>query len=75
MIEAIQNDKTMAGQLASDEEIFGERHNFLIAAIHTRFNAVIWFVWDTETFDEIAGHIAIIRQTETRDQAIKGLDA
>ena len=66
------NDARRAGQVAGGEEVFGEFSRFKVFAVHTRFDAVQWFVTDAEKVDD-AGLPAVIRQESTREAALLGL--
>ena len=68
----LQNDPSSKGQLAARKRTFGPLKRYAVAPIHTRFDAVTWFVWDAEASDEDAGP-AVIRQADTLWEAIKGL--
>jgi hypothetical protein len=66
------NDPQRAGQLASRKAMFnGSR--FACAAVHTRFEAVQFFVWDAEQTDEVTGGPAVIRQDDNPANAVAGL--
>ena len=73
--QTLINDSSKAGQLATRKELFGDHDRYAIAAVHTRFDAVAWFVWDVETPDpntpEFAG---VIRQASTKEEAPRGLE-
>lgn len=68
------NDPSRAGQRASQRLIFGEFHRFAVFAIHTRFDAVEWFVTDAEKTDPVTEGPAVIRQEATMAEAVAGLD-
>jgi hypothetical protein len=71
------NDPTRAGQDASKRQYFGEFNRYSVFAVHTRFDAVQWFVTDAETITDAqvrAGQLpAVIRQETTREAAMAGL--
>jgi len=67
-----QNNKNLAGQQASNKEFFGEAGRYAVYAVHTRFDAVSWFVDDAMVIDDM-GFAETIRQCDTKDQALKGL--
>ena len=69
---AIINNPAIAGHLASKKELFGEFNRFAVAAVHTRFDLVQWFVWDSEKLDEY-DMVAVIRQEPTKEAAMAGL--
>lgn len=67
------NDPQRAGQLASRKALFnGSR--FAVAAVHTRFEAVSFFVWDAEATDEVTGGPAVVRQADTLAEAVRDLE-
>lgn len=66
MVEA--NDPARAGQLASEKEVFGGR--YAVAAVHTRFDRVQWFVWDAER--QFCDLPEVIRQADSREEALAG---
>lgn len=68
---ALINDPTRKGQLAARKRLFGDWHRYAVAPVHTRFDAVEWFVWDAHT--DANGHPAVIRQASTEAEAVKGL--
>jgi len=70
----IINIPANAGSLAARKELFGDNSRYAIAPIHTRFDAVEWFVWDAEHPRSSMSHAEIIRQEPTRDAALFGLD-
>lgn len=72
-MNVVTNNKNIAGQIASDKIRFGECGRYAIAAVHTRFDAVQWFVWDAER-PGIDGFATIIRQENTYEKAIEGLN-
>lgn len=65
-----QNNPKKAGQPASKKALFGENNRYAIQAIHTRFEAIEWFVWDAINGD---GEPKIIRQSDSYGEAINGL--
>lgn len=68
----ITNNKNLAGQQADKKEFFGEFKRYAIAPVHTRFDSVMWFVWDAEVVDDL-GYATVIRQSWTKEEALKGL--
>lgn len=70
----IENDPRRKGELASRKQLFGERSRYAVAPLHTRFDAVTWFVWDAEGPEAEYGKPQIIRQEDTLEKAIAGLD-
>ena len=67
----IQNDPSKKGQRASKPVMFGECKRFCAFAVHTRFDAVEWFVEDAESVDEY-GLPAVASQGETFEDATRG---
>lgn len=65
-----QNDPTKAGRLAGPVEVLKGRYQLF--PIHTRFDAISWFVTDMEKIDAL-GFDEVIRQAPTREQALIGL--
>jgi hypothetical protein len=71
----IQNDPSKRGQLAAKKELFGPYSRYAIAPVHTRFDAVEWFVWDAFTREREDSTLpAVIRQEPTKEAALAGLD-
>jgi len=67
------NDPTKAGKKASRVVTFGDFSRFGVYAVHTRFDAVQWFVADANVEDPTTGLPEIIRQTATFEKAVEGL--
>lgn len=67
------NNPKLAGQLAAKKELFGGHSRYAIAPIHTRFDAVEWFVWDAEQIDPVTKLAQVIRQAQTKQEALVGL--
>ncbi len=67
------NDPSKAGQLAGEKRIFGEFGRYAVAPVHTRFDALEWFVWDAERKDDVTGGPTVIRQASSCAEAINGL--
>jgi hypothetical protein len=70
--KVVMNDSSKAGQLASRKETFGDHSRFAVAPVHTRFDRVSWFVWDANLVDDVTGGPSVIRQAETREDAVAG---
>ena len=66
------NDQSRKAQLASRKATFGDLSRYAIAAVHTRFDAVEWFVWDAERMDDL-GMPSVIRQAASFEDAVAGL--
>ena len=67
-----ENNPMLAGTLAAHKQFFGDHGRFAVAPIHTRFDAVEWFVWDAEKTDN-EGLAEVVRQAETIEAAMDGL--
>ena len=63
------NSPSQAGRLASSKRCFGINSRYAIAAVHTRFDDVEWFVWDADLTDDL-GMPAVVAQAATHDEAI-----
>ena len=66
------NNPALKGKLAARKQLFGEFRRYAVAPLHTRFDAITWFVWDAHVADE-NGDPAVIRQADTLAEAIAGL--
>lgn len=71
-LTAQPNDPARRGQRASQTLSFGPRRRFSVYAIHTRFDAVQWFVTDSN-LTHGDGRPWVIRQEPCFDSAIAGL--
>ena len=70
-MKAETNDTKKAGQPASKKVLFGDNSRYAVQAIHTRFSAVEWFVWDA-----LVPHSerpAIIRQCGSYETATENI--
>ena len=65
-----KNNPSQAGYIAGKKELFGNHSRFAVYPVHTRFDAVEWFVADAETPDPVTGNPSIIRQEPTKEQAM-----
>lgn len=65
------NDPRLAGQTASPAVRFGINDRYSAVAVHTRFSAVAWFVFDHETKDN-DNLATVIRQEPTFEDAVAG---
>ena len=74
MTKTIRNEPTMAGRLAGRKRFFGDYSRYAVFPVHTRFEAVEWFVADAEVTDEVTGLPAVIRQAASEAEAVAGLD-
>lgn len=73
MATEIANNPALKGQPASKKQFFGERRRFAVWPVHTRFDAVEWFVADAEHPLSDMSHAEVIRQADTYEQAVEGL--
>lgn len=71
-LTAEKNDPLKKGQFASKKVLFGEHHRYCVFAVHTRFDAVQWFVNDAETLAKDGGP-ETIRQEDSLEAALEGL--
>lgn len=67
-----KNDPRRAGTLASEKRKIGKNDRYVVAAVHTRFDDVEWFVWDSFGKD-YDGFPLVIRQSVSYDEATMGL--
>jgi hypothetical protein len=77
------NDPAKKGKLAERKCLFGLDCRYAVAPVHSRFDALGWFVWDSQTQDEETygpadpkmgvTHPAVIRISKTFEEAISGL--
>lgn len=67
------NDPRRAGADASDSVRFGDCGRYAAYAVHTRGDAVSWFVADAETPDPLTELASVIRQEDTYAAAVAGL--
>ncbi|HEY5235144.1 MAG TPA: hypothetical protein VIJ14_03100 [Rhabdochlamydiaceae bacterium] len=70
--KTITNDPLAAGSRAAQPKTFGEFNRYKVWPMHTRFEAVQWFVTDVEQKNELDLPL-VIRQESTLEAAIKGL--
>jgi hypothetical protein len=73
--QAEANNPRFAGRQASSKTLFGPCSRYALYAVHTRGDAVQWFVADAESVDAETGLPSIIRQAATAEQAVAGLAA
>ena len=70
-----RNEPAKAGQLAARKRVFGDCSRYAVAPVHTRFDAVEWFVWDAEhPWIDGDGKPGVIRQAATLPDALWGLE-
>jgi hypothetical protein len=67
------NDPSKKGRLAAPKQLFGDHHRYAVAPLHTRFDAIVWFVWDANIYADENGGPDVIRQAETLEEAVAGL--
>jgi hypothetical protein len=67
------NDASRNGQLAAPKQLFGDCSRYAVAPVHTRFDAVQWFVWDAEVMCSETGLPEVIRMEPTLAQAIENI--
>jgi len=70
---SVTNNPSLKGSLAAPKQYFGEASRYAVAPVHTRFDAIEWFVWDAEHPNSNLDHAEIIRQAETLEEAVSGL--
>ena len=58
---SVVNDPARKGQRAGRNIFYGEHHRFAVYPVHTRLDAIQWFVADAETPDE-TGLASIVGQ-------------
>lgn len=68
------NNPSLKGQPAARKQFFGPRDRYAVAPVHTRFDALEWFVWDAEHSLSDTSHAEVIRQAASLEEALKGLD-
>ena len=68
-----ENNPSLKGSLAAKKQFFGEGRRYAVAPVHTRFDAVEWFVWDAEHSLSDMSHAEVIRQEATLEEALRGL--
>lgn len=69
----VQNNPMLKGSLAGKKVRFGDNGRYAVAPVHTRFDAVEWFVWDAEHPLSDMTKAEVIRQSSTRQEAMAGL--
>jgi len=75
MSKSPKNDPTKAGCLAGRKETFGPLNRYAVAPVHTRFDAVEWFVWDAEgELSRMTATPPVIRQATSKAEALEGLE-
>jgi len=69
----IVNDPEKRGQPAVAKVLFGEFSRYAIAPVYTRFDSIVWMVWDAETSFEDTKAADIIRIERKFEDAVKDL--
>jgi len=69
----LSNNPMLKGSPAAPKQRFGDGGRYAVWPIHTRFDAVEWFVADAEHPFSDMNHAEVIRQAETLELAMKGL--
>ena len=69
---APRNVPSLAGREAAPGRCFGPSNRYRVVPVHTRFDAVSWFVTDAESRDD-ADLPAVVRQAGTFQGAVAGL--
>lgn len=70
---SISNNPMLRGSLAAPKHLFGDHKRYAVAPVHTRFDAVEWFVWDAGHALSTMSRAEVIRQAETLEEALRGL--
>lgn len=68
------NNPSLKGQPAARKQFFGPRSRYAVAPMHTRFDALEWFVWDAEHNLSDMSRAEVVRQAATLEEALSGLD-
>lgn len=68
------NNPALKGQPAARKQLFGPHGRYAVAPVHTRFEALEWFVWDAEHKLSTMSRAEVIRQAATLEEALVGLD-
>jgi hypothetical protein len=68
------NDPSRKGECAAKKRLFGDCSRYAVAPVHTRFDAVEWFVWDAEHpwIGEYGPEV--IRQAASFEDAMAGFE-
>lgn len=69
----LRNNPELRGSPAARKQRFGENGRYAVAPIHTRFDALEWFVWDAEHPLSSLNRAEVIRQAATLEEALRGL--
>jgi len=67
------NNPALKGSLAAPKQFFGEHNRYAVAPVHTRFDAVEWFVWDAMHDDADMNRAVVIRQGDSYAAVTEGL--
>ena len=69
----LKNNAARKGELAARKQFFGDNSRYAVAPVHTRFDALEWFVWDAEHPLSNLSRAEVIRQAETLEDALRGI--
>lgn len=67
-----RNIPSLAGREAAPARCFGPWNRYRVVPVHSRFDAVTWFVTDAESRDD-ADLPAVVRQADTFQAAVADL--
>lgn len=67
------NNPTLRGQKAGEVETIGANNRYDLFPVHTRFDAVAWFIEDRETLDAY-GLAEVVVQADSRREALDTLE-
>lgn len=73
-LRVVSNNPNKKGELASRKVTFGPWSRYAVFAVHTRFDRVQFFVADAERPDPVTNGPEIIRQADTLEEALTGLE-
>ena len=68
----VSNNPLLRGSLAAPKQYFAGTR-YAVAPVHTRFDAVEWFVWDADHPLSDMNHAEVVRQSATLSEALRGL--
>lgn len=66
---------SIPGSIAYFPGVSGAHHRYCVRAVHTRFDAVEYVVSDADQADPVTDGAAIIRQSSSAEEALRGLGA
>lgn len=67
------NNPSLKGSPAAKKQFFGENSRFAVWPVHTRFDAIEWFVADAAHPASDMTRAEVIRQSATLEEALRGL--